>query len=82
MSKRLVRLKPKEVFSKLGNIPGLEVNAVLQNGLTYLGKTLSVTADHILLEDARRHHHKIEISDLYEIIYDRKDINTFAPATI
>ena len=82
MSKRLIRLKPGVIFSKLGNITGLEVNAVLQNGLTYFGKIESVTIEHIILADARSHLHKIAISALYEIIYDREDVKTVGTAAI
>jgi hypothetical protein len=82
MSKRLIRLNPGVIFTKLGNITGLEVNAVLQNGLTYFGKIESVTIEHIILADARGHLHRIAISELYEIIYDREDVKTIGAAAI
>lgn len=82
MSKRLVRLNPDAVFSELGNVTGLEVNAVLRNGLTYFGKIKSVTSDYLVLSDARSHLHKIAISDLYEIIYDREEVRTSATVVI
>jgi len=82
MSKRLVRLDSKIIFSKLGHITGLEINTVLQNGHTYFGKIKSVTSDFITLSDARSHLHKIAISDIYEVIYDKEDVKTFDPAVI
>lgn len=82
MSKRLIRLNPGIIFTKLGNITGLKVNAVLQNGLTYFGTIESVTAEHIILADARSHLHNIAISALYEIIYDMEVIKTIGTAAI
>ena len=74
MSKRLVRLNPEIIFKKLGNVTGLEVNAVLQNGRTYFGRIKSVTTDYIILTDTRDHLHKIAMADLYEIVYDMESI--------
>lgn len=70
MSKRLIRIYPKNVFDKLRNEIGLEVNAVMQNGRTYFGKIDSVTENHLNISDTRDHLHQLAISDLYEVVYD------------
>ena len=73
MSKRLVRIYPEHVFSKLEKATGLEVNAVLQSGRTHFGKIVSVTTDSLIIKDTRNHSHQLAISDLYEIVYDQEN---------
>lgn len=70
MSKRLVRIYPKNVFDKLRKEAGLEVNAVMQNGRTYFGKIDSLTVDHLSISDTRDHLHKLALSELFEVVYD------------
>lgn len=76
MSKRLMRINSKDAFLKLEE--GTEINAVLQNGRTYFGRLESVTPTHLFLVDTRGHQHEIFISDLYEIVFDRETVKTFA----
>ena len=73
MSKRLVRIYPKNVFSKLEKADGLEINAVMQNGRTYFGKIASVSIDGLNIKDTRNHFHQLALSDLYEIVYDEEN---------
>lgn len=74
MSKILVRIIPGNVFAELKQKLGLEINAIMQNGNTYFGKIESVTAEHINITDTRNHAHRLALSDMYEIIYDRQNI--------
>ena len=76
MSKRLVRIYPQNVFFKLEKAAGLEINAVMQSGRTYLGKITSVTIDSLIIKDTRNHSHKLSLSDLYEIVYDQDNDKT------
>lgn len=76
MSKRLVRILPKDV-PKVEI--GIEISAVLSNGCTYFGKIDSTTADFIFLKDARSHLHQIRISNLYEIVYDVEKVKSVIP---
>ena len=73
MSKRLVRVYPENIYTKLEKAAGLEVNAVTQSGRTYFGKLISVTIDTLIIKDTRNHAHKLALSDLYEIVYDQEN---------
>ncbi|GLU51578.1 hypothetical protein [Dyadobacter frigoris] len=73
MSKRLIRIASKNIASELTNLSGLELNAILRTGNTYFGKLMSVTNEHLTLQDTRQHTHKLAIQDLFEVVYDYKD---------
>ena len=70
MSKRLIRINPKDAFLKLKEFTGTEVTAVLKDDRTYFGKLISINAQFLVISDTRGHLHQLELSALYEIIYD------------
>jgi len=73
MSKRLIRIRPGDVLSiKIGT----EINAVYQNGKTFFGKLESISKQFLTLKDTRDNHHQIDLSDLYEIVYDLETLKT------
>jgi hypothetical protein len=77
MSKRLTRINNPEELLKLEKLPGIEINAVLQNGSTYFGRIDSIDSQFMVMKDTRGHTHKIALSNLYEIVIDRESNNTF-----
>jgi hypothetical protein len=70
MSKRLIRISSKDIFSSLENLLKININAVMDNGNTHFGRLESFTKDHLLIRDTRNHAHNIPLPALYEIVYD------------
>ena len=70
MSKRIIRVNPKNAFLKLEKITGTQVNAVLKDDRTYFGKLISINSQFLVLSDTRNHLHQLELSGIYEIVYD------------
>ncbi|WP_426293277.1 hypothetical protein ACN9ML_29130 [Dyadobacter endophyticus] len=70
MSKRLIRVKPDEIRSKQDTLLSHPFNAVLSNGNTIFGRLISLDEMQLVLKDTRDHHHRIALSDLYEVVYD------------
>lgn len=70
MSKRLIRVQPDEIKSKLGILQKQPLNAVLTNGNTIFGRLLAIDSAELVLKDTRDHQHRIALSDLYEVVYD------------
>jgi len=70
MSKRLTRITSGHIYEELGNLIGVKMTAISQNGKTCFGRLQSVSTDFVTIDDTRQHSHKLLISDLYEVIYD------------
>ena len=70
MSKRMIRIKPGQIYDQLQSREGLIVNAVLKNGHTFFGRLSEVDTAFVSMKDTRDHIHKIPFSGIYEIIYD------------
>ncbi|TDE16388.1 hypothetical protein [Dyadobacter psychrotolerans] len=70
MSKRLIRINPNDAFLKLTGMAGTELNVILNDDRTYFGKLVSIEPRFLVLSDTRSHIHQLELSDLYEIVYD------------
>ena len=70
MSKRLIRVTPEEIKSKQSVLQKQPLNVVLSNGNTIFGRLISVDAMQLVVKDTRDHHHRIALSDLYEVVYD------------
>jgi len=70
MSKRLIRISAKDIYSSLEKLLKIEINAVTDNGNTHFGKLESFTKEQLLIRDTRNHAHLIPLPSLYEIVYD------------
>ena len=70
MSKRLIRINPTDAFLKLKGMSGTELNVILNDDRTHFGKLVSIDSRYLILSDTRSHIHQLELSDLYEIVYD------------
>lgn len=79
MSKRLIRLTPDEIIGKQHILQKHTLNAVLSNGNTVFGRLMSIDATQLVLKDTRDHHHRIALSELYEVVYD-DDKNIVPPS--
>jgi hypothetical protein len=70
MSKRLVRISSKDIYSSLEKLLKIQINAVMNDGNTHFGKLESFTKEQLLIRDTRNHMHQIPLPSLYEIVYD------------
>ncbi|MCF0051564.1 hypothetical protein LXM25_15965 [Dyadobacter sp. LJ53] len=70
MSKRLVRISAKDIYSSLERLLKTEINAITDNGNTHFGKLESFTKENLLIRDTRNHAHHLPLLSLYEIVYD------------
>lgn len=72
----MTRLSAAKVYPSLQSLLAHKINAVLSNGNTVFGKLTSFGPDQFTLEDTRGHHHRLLISELYEIVYDDEEVTS------
>ena len=72
MGKRLFRIFPNKIPSRIKDLINQEVNLVLKNNTTCHGILKKAEGDFCVLKDMLAADHKIKIQDIIEIIYDRE----------
>lgn len=75
MGKRLVRIFEAEIPSQIPSLLNLELNLILKNNLTLHGKIIQLKNTEILFQDMLYKKHKIMVSSVSEIIFDKVSEN-------
>ncbi len=70
MGKRLIRIFEAEIPDKLPSLLGKEIHLVLKNDVTLHGKVLKLEKDFLYFQDMILRKHKIQITDLAQILKD------------
>lgn len=71
----MTRVRSEHAFQKLGNLIGISLNVVLDNGKTYFGTLVAVSQEMITIQDSRQHPHKLLIPLVYEVVYDYENLS-------
>lgn len=71
MSKRIIRIKSGvDLPIKLENLLGRDVHIIKKNDHTQYGMLSDIVAESVTIKDGRDHVHRIDFSEINEVIYD------------
>jgi hypothetical protein len=72
MSKRMIRIRPGTLSQKFDKWKGSELNVVMKDDKTYFGQLDDANTTALTLIDSRGYRHHLELSSIFEIIYDHE----------
>jgi small nuclear ribonucleoprotein (snRNP)-like protein len=69
----MIRIGPGSLLQKYESWKGSELNVVMNDDKTYFGQLESANASSLTLKDSRGYRHSLELSGVFEIIYDHEN---------
>ncbi|GAB4407697.1 MAG: hypothetical protein OHK0053_34350 [Microscillaceae bacterium] len=71
MGKRQKRVLSPQLAQELPGLLGQDMTLVLQNGVSYFGKLLTLETGQVGFQDKLRRKHRIALTDIAEVILDQ-----------